>query len=490
MNNRKLSFAQRIVLLHFFAMLIIVASTTVYFQTSVRMQVAELENKRAVEIADGLAGSLPVLLELGLSSDVKSEINKTMNKDGEVSSISVLDNGGNVISRANYDVLESSFDVSVPIFTIGNQKKIGSVNLSYSKREYNDIVSKQARIFVLLLLASIIFATFTAVYIRKKLLPLHELANELNNMDMRNPKLTVSIPKDSDELTIIHSNIQNAFTRIADYQAEIYEVNERLEQQVEARTESLKRAIKELQDKENMLVVQSRFSAMGEMIANIAHQWRQPLNIIKSSISLVIFQRQMGKLTDESFEQGTEGVIRQVDYLSQTIEDFREFYRDDEQTTFSLTSAIKKSLDLLSASLINNFIAYDYTNIGDITIMGSQSRLVQVFVNIINNSKDAILSNKVSGVVVIDFYVEKGVGIVEIMDNAGGISDDVIGMIFEPYFTTKHKSQGTGLGLYMSKQIVEKNFHAKISASNKQFHFNGSSYYGACFKIEINGGVV
>jgi signal transduction histidine kinase len=237
-------------------------------------------------------------------------------------------------------------------------------------------------------------------------------------------------------------------------------------------------------------VVQSRFSAMGEMIANIAHQWRQPLNIIKSSISLVIFQRQMGKLTDESFEQGTEGVIRQVDYLSQTIEDFREFYRDDEQTTFSLTSAIKKSLDLLSASLINNFIAYDYTNIGDITIMGSQSRLVQVFVNIINNSKDAILSNKVSGVVVIDFYVEKGVGIVEIMDNAGGISDDVIGMIFEPYFTTKHKSQGTGLGLYMSKQIVEKNFHAKISASNKQFHFNGSSYYGACFKIEINGGVV
>ncbi|MEA2051103.1 MAG: ATP-binding protein [Campylobacterota bacterium] len=263
---------------------------------------------------------------------------------------------------------------------------------------------------------------------------------------------------------------------------ELQELNENLEQKIII--ETLK-----VREKDKQMIQQSRFAALGEMIGNIAHQWRQPLSAINTTASGMSLQMQLGIASNDDIDESYTKIMGYVDFLTQTIEDFRGFFHEDKDTVdFNITETIDKTLTIISPSYKDNDIEIikhfpDYQMFSH----GMPNELAQVFLNILNNAKDATISNEIKNRYVSIRCEEKdNQNIIYIQDNAGGIPQDIIEKIFDPYFTTKHQSQGTGIGLYMSRDIVEKTMNGSISVRNMSTIIDDKNYDGACFIIKLN----
>ena len=219
---------------------------------------------------------------------------------------------------------------------------------------------------------------------------------------------------------------------------------------------------------------QNKLASMGEMIGAIAHQWRQPLNELGLSIQNLKYDY-ISNLIDEKFiKEFISNNKKTIMFMSNTIDDFRNFFRvDKDKEDFEIKSTIENALSMLSAQLKDNNIKVDI--VGDEFIYyGFKSEFQQVILNIINNSKDALLSNKIKNPIL---HIDIRNCHIRIIDNGGGIPQDIINRIFEPYFTTKEQGKGTGIGLYMSKMIIEDNMHGKLSVEN--------SKNGAIFNIKL-----
>ena len=242
-----------------------------------------------------------------------------------------------------------------------------------------------------------------------------------------------------------------------------------------------------LKEKEELLFQQSKLSAMGEMIGNIAHQWRQPLSVISSSISAIKLSVGTNIYTNEELINFMDTVLNSTKYLSETIDDCRNFYKKDlEKEEFAIKNAIDMSFNLVKTELVKHGIKTIFINDTDFNIMGVKNQFLQVLMNILSNSKDAFIDKNIDDkTIFINLYEENDKKCIEIYDNAGGIKDDVIEHVFEPYFTTKHKSIGTGIGLYMSQEIIAKHLEGQITVTNKEFIYQDNEYKGACFKITI-----
>ncbi|AXX85937.1 PAS sensor-containing signal transduction histidine kinase [Malaciobacter marinus] len=249
----------------------------------------------------------------------------------------------------------------------------------------------------------------------------------------------------------------------------------------------IKEAQKKLKDNEEMIHHQSKMAAMGEMLENIAHQWRQPLSVITTSASSVKIHKEIGTLSDDFLDEVLDAIVKSGNHLSQTIDDFRDFFKPDkEKVRFNIKNTYKKALFLVSSKLKNREIDI-IENIEDIDLYGFDNELVQVIMNLINNARDALEESSLEyKYIFIDIYKDKENNIIlKICDNAGGIPVNVIGKIFEPYFTTKHKSLGTGIGLYMCEEILVKHMNGEIAVKNKEFEYEGNSFKGAEFTLKI-----
>ena len=251
--------------------------------------------------------------------------------------------------------------------------------------------------------------------------------------------------------------------------------------------------ISKAKEQTDMLVQQSKMASMGEMIGNIAHQWRQPLSAISSSASGTILEKELGILTDEELKVKLQGIIDKSQYLSQTIEDFRNFFKqNNEKEDFSVNKVIQNVENIVVGTLkISDIkLVKSYQEKNDLHCLGFSNELSQVIINIFNNAKDILLEKQsVDKIIKVCLTQKEDNIIIKIHDSAGGIPDDILPKIFEPYFTTKHQSQGTGIGLYMSSEIVQGHFNGRLTASNTKFKVNGKEYYGACFKIKIPIGI-
>ena len=241
-------------------------------------------------------------------------------------------------------------------------------------------------------------------------------------------------------------------------------------------------------DKDAKILQQSRYAAMGEMIGNIAHQWRQPLSSISTISSGAKIRKQANLISDDEILDVFDKITNQTKYLSQTIDNFRNFFKKSKsENTFEIFAVINQAISLTEATFKNNSIKVIVDNKYDSQMCkGNEGELSQVFMNLLNNSKDALIENAIDlKTVYIKINQEENNAVIHYYDNARGIKDDIITKVFEPYFTTKHKSQGTGIGLFMSKEIVEKHFMGSITVSNKEFNINTHKYFGACFVIKI-----
>ena len=241
----------------------------------------------------------------------------------------------------------------------------------------------------------------------------------------------------------------------------------------------------ELKDKEQLFYQQAKMASMGEMLENIAHQWRQPLSTISTAASGIKIKKEFDDLDDSFFFESIDLIVKSTKYLSSTIEDFRDFFKHSKNIEqFKLSEIINNVIKL--SNIKQRAIDLEI-NCDDITIEAYKNELVQVLLNIINNSKFALDHKKVENKLIkIDVKkINKDYVSITILDNAGGIEENKVNKIFEPYFTTKHKSQGTGIGLYMSEQIITKHFNGEILALNKNFIYKNRNYFGASLEIKI-----
>ena len=242
----------------------------------------------------------------------------------------------------------------------------------------------------------------------------------------------------------------------------------------------------EKKQKEELLYQQSKMASMGEMIGNIAHQWRQPLSTISSASTGLKLRKEMNVLDDEEFIKSMDKINTTAQYLSQTIDDFRNFFNpNNNKNEFEIKTVIHRTINLLSSKFNNNEIEI-IEDIDDTTIYGFENELIQVLINIVNNARDALIEKQANNrVIFINCHKKANTLEIEIKDNALGISNDIIHRVFEPYFTTKHKSVGTGIGLYMCKEIINRHMNGTINISNKEYIYNDKKQVGASILIVL-----
>ncbi|TRO78916.1 PAS domain S-box protein [Trichloromonas acetexigens] len=249
-------------------------------------------------------------------------------------------------------------------------------------------------------------------------------------------------------------------------QEELREKQEQLEMLNRSLCDQVEKSVAELRQKDQVLISQGRQAAMGEMIGNIAHQWRQPLNALAMLITNLQFAWRDGDLSDDYLEESAATAHRLIQKMSTTINDFRDFFSPDKVlTTFSALSQIRQAIALVESGFKANNIALAVEDEEDCLVKGFPNEYSQVLLNLLGNAKDAILQRRPdSGQVVVSLAVEQGQGVARVRDNGGGVPEKIIDKIFDPYFSTK--SMGTGIGLYMSKTIIERNMHGIISVRN------------------------
>lgn len=244
----------------------------------------------------------------------------------------------------------------------------------------------------------------------------------------------------------------------------------------------------EKEEKDKLFFQQSKMAAMGEMLGNIAHQWRQPLSAISTAATGTKLQKEMNVLSDSDFYYAMDLINNSTQYLSHTIDDFRSFFdvKNSKESKFFIADMIEKVLNLVSSQFVSKEIEI-IKRIQNVSMVSLENEFIQVLLNILNNSKDALVKLKdEKKLLFINIYVEDKKLIVEIKDNARGIKEELLEKIFEPYFTTKHKSQGTGIGLYMSQDIIRNHLDGEIIVENEIYEYNGIKCKGAKFTIIIN----
>lgn len=223
-----------------------------------------------------------------------------------------------------------------------------------------------------------------------------------------------------------------------------------------------------IKEHEKMMTIQSRQAAMGEMLSMIAHQWKQPLSAISTTIANIKLRMALESYNLEDIIKHSEGIEEQVTYLSQTISDFSDFFKPDkgkEQTT--VCEPMQKALLIIGKQLENQHIVLDYDCKDASPIVTYPKELQQVFINIIKNASDALSdSDTKDAKIEIDVKSDQHYAYYSVKDNAGGIDEEIMDKIFEPYFSTKLEKNGTGLGLYMSKTIIENHLKGSLSFEN------------------------
>lgn len=254
-------------------------------------------------------------------------------------------------------------------------------------------------------------------------------------------------------------------------EATLKDLNQNLHKKIEL-------AIKEAKEKDRAMLHQSRLARMGEMLSMISHQWRQPLSQLAGIMMEVETSVAFKKASDKFILNCTKDATNIIQFMALTIEDFKNFFKPEkDKEEFYISEACKGASSLIKDSLINQNIILNITLIKDKKIRAYKREYAQVILNLLVNAKDALLTNNIkNGKINLCIDDQDDCSIVTVQDNAGGIKEEHLELVFEPYFSTK-KSQGTGLGLYMSKMIIEKNMQGKISVKNHKD--------GALFKVAL-----
>ncbi|MBU3015315.1 HAMP domain-containing protein [Poseidonibacter lekithochrous] len=396
------------------------------------------------------------------------------------------------IKKIKYEIVfsktqnEEVFKYSYPLYL--TSVHWGWLHFELSLNEYNQRLNNMYNQFFILatimMFILLIISYFIAKMISRPIVKLEEISEKIYNGDLSK---RVEI-ETSDEIGKLSLTFNKMIDSLEKSQDQLKESHNKLEVRVRERTDELEKKSKQLkelndnlenivleeiskrQKQEELLIQQSKLASMGEMIGNIAHQWRQPLNALGLVIQNIQLTYAMDELDDKFIEKSVDKANLLTSTMSKTIDDFRNFFKPNKEITeFSLDMAIKNSISLVGSTFDYNNINIEYKVQEDIKVIGFSNEFSQVILNILTNSKDAFIEKDILNAKV-SLEINKGdkYGSILIKDNAGGIPENILGKVFEPYFTTKEEGKGTGIGLYMSKIIIENNMHGKLYVSNTE----------------------
>lgn len=239
------------------------------------------------------------------------------------------------------------------------------------------------------------------------------------------------------------------------------------------------KALEKIKEQEEMMIAQSRHAAMGEMISMIAHQWRQPIASIAMGVNNILLDIELDSINKDDLQLECNEIIDQTKHLSTTIDDFRDFFKEDKQAVVvSIESVIEDALKLMSKSLENNNIVVYKEYFHTEKIKTLPREILQILINLIKNAKEVLVEKEVQNKQIKIYTTEDTQNIyIDIKDNGGGVKKENINKVFQPYFTTKDEHNGTGLGLYMSQTLARKHLHGDLTIKN--------SIHGAILTLTI-----
>ncbi|MCG3680501.1 sensor histidine kinase [Aliarcobacter butzleri] len=347
---------------------------------------------------------------------------------------------------------------------LDSQTQIISKIMDENKFEIKDsiraLINELSTVTFAMIVLVIIIALFMSSYLSKKiddiLIGTKKFAN--NELDYR-IKVT-----STDEIGQLENSFNEMAGKIEKLISQEKKLNTELEEKVIIETSKQK-------EQEQLLIQQTRLAAMGEMIGNIAHQWRQPLNALGLILQNLKFSYEIGELDEKMIDKSVKKATMLTENMSKTIDDFRNFFRPNKaKENFKINEGITKAIELIESTFEHNNIKLekDFAS-SEIEFFGFANEFSQVILNLLTNAKDAVLENKIENpLIIIQTKIDDEYIYISIKDNGFGIKDEIINKIFEPYFTTKDEGKGTGIGLYMSKIIIENNMNGKIEVKNEQ----------------------
>ncbi|MDP2878588.1 MAG: ATP-binding protein [Sulfuricella sp.] len=355
---------------------------------------------------------------------------------------------------------------------------VGTLYLQSNLRDVYWELLRKLSLIVVAMTASLAFALFLFTRFQKAISdPIQNLVEAMMRVTRENDYSAQALVQSRDEFGVLAQGFNVMLGAIREREAALTAYQAGLEDAVRERTEELKQLNETLEqrvqdegiknrEKDHMLIRQSRLAAMGEMIGNIAHQWRQPLNALSLLLANIKDAYEFNELDRAYLDDSVAKGGQLIQKMSSTIDDFRNFFKPDrEKQPFSLEKAVRDALSVVEASFRSGNIAVELKMERDATAMGFPNEYAQVVANILGNARDAIRERQVrDGKVEIVIGADDAYAYVAIRDNGGGIPEDVVEKIFDPYFTTREK--GTGIGLYMSKMIIETNMNGRIEARN------------------------
>lgn len=304
---------------------------------------------------------------------------------------------------------------------------------------------------------------------------LEELEKENKNLKSKIKFYEQALKEDS----VIRKKYSQTLQSLKEKEKELQELNNNLEIIIQEEIE------KNIQ-KDKLLHQQSRLLALGEMINNIAHQWRQPLSVITTAISALSLKAEYDMAQNEDIINTNEIILRNANQLSKTINIFGNFFNDLESNeNFFIADIIIKSLDTLEHTFHTDNIKVE-TNLDEtLKYFGNDKQFFEVILSLLKNSQEAFLRNPIEKQIInVDLYQKNDNIIIDIKDNAGGVPENIKNKIFDPYFSTKHHTQGSGLGLYLSLEIIAKYFDGSILEDNIKTDLGEGAHFRITFPIK------
>jgi len=386
-------------------------------------------------------------------------------------------------NRSLYAIINSPLDGGEEVFHYVyplefNGFEWGWLHLGFSTaqiKQMRQAVLRQELIIAGFILLSALLGAY--IFSRWLTIPIIKL-NEAAKAAARG-SLEVVESRRQDEIGELVDSFNTMIRKLREKQDQLRATNRLLEEKVQQRTreledlnaqleERVRKEVAQSREKDRMLIQQSRLASMGEMIGNIAHQWRQPLNALGLVLQNIRLAHQTGRLDEAYLDRAIVKGMKLIDAMSHTIDDFRNFFKPNKsKERFEIARSIRSALELVEASFKSHDIAVKLDVEPGLEAIGFPGEFSQVLLNVLTNAKDALLERNVEKKEIdIHAFREKNDIVITVEDNAGGIDPEVIDKIFDPYFTTKEEGKGTGLGLYMSKMIVERNMRGSIVVQN------------------------
>ncbi|MDD5716563.1 MAG: HAMP domain-containing sensor histidine kinase [Sulfuricurvum sp.] len=452
----------------------VIAPIFIFVQINVSSVLYDSERAKIELVTQTLTPIISTYLTFD-QQEMLSDVMRTFFQNPNILKVSLIDIHQRVMFEQHYphSAAQEMISLSVPVVDAITNQTQATLVIRYSNNYVHDLQTKLLMELILLSLFALLIFSLTYWYFRKQFFVLRLLSNWMGNYTIDKSSQPFQSDNTNTEIITITSSANKMVETIDNYRCQMEQINNELENRVE--NEITKR-----REKEQLLIHQSRLAAMGEMIESIAHQWRQPLNIIGLAVAEIDMKRSFGVLEEGEIEKNNTIINNNLAFMSNTIDDFRNFFNTDKKSVhFDPIVPIHEIFALIGEQLRYANITYRIDEQCQKKIFGVVNEFKQVILNILNNAKDAIKGqhDQSGGKIEITLRCDADFFYIDISDTGGGVSPSIQERIFDPYFSTKLHDKGSGIGLYMSKVIIEKHFEGTLSVSN--------SREGALFTLSI-----